>query len=225
MKYLYFAVFALMKNGYQIDIALISKPANRAQDIKTFLNDPRIDGELYAYLLSLSFGDKGKTIVRKSTIPTFTALGEMLSADPQAKPITRQTIATHFRYLVERGYLRETENKEGYYVLNPDKQFIQIPLDTLQYLLNCTNSFVIKVYTYLGTCWGVNRAQYTFTIKELCQHLGIDYKKNHKRISYILDLLEKLKLIQIQIIYSKEILPYMILKNFSFECPKEEEWR
>lgn len=31
-----------------------SFPANRTMDIKTFLNDPKIDSELYAYLLSLS---------------------------------------------------------------------------------------------------------------------------------------------------------------------------
>lgn len=34
-----------------------SFPANKELNIKTFLNDPKIDSELYAYLLSLSKGD------------------------------------------------------------------------------------------------------------------------------------------------------------------------
>lgn len=36
-------------------------PADCSLDIKTFLNDAKMDGELYSYLLTLSKGIKDKT--------------------------------------------------------------------------------------------------------------------------------------------------------------------
>ena len=56
--------------------------------ILTFLNDPKIDGELYAYLLSLSIGEEKETRVYKDTIPTKTELAIIL-APPNSKPLTR----------------------------------------------------------------------------------------------------------------------------------------
>ena len=35
-------------------------PSDTTMEIKTFLNDPKVDGELYALLLSLSKGEKDK---------------------------------------------------------------------------------------------------------------------------------------------------------------------
>lgn len=46
-----------------------SFPANKELDIKTFLNDPKIDGELYAYLLALSKGVQGRTVLNKKDLP------------------------------------------------------------------------------------------------------------------------------------------------------------
>lgn len=150
--------------------------------------------------------------MKKNVIPTYTRLGELLGS--HKKPITRQTIATHFKYLLSQGYLQETEDKTGYYILNPDKYYFNIPLDTLKYLINNTNNFVIKVYIYLGTCWNINPQHYEFTLKELCEHLGLNYKNYCSRIRDNLDLLLKLGLIDINTIY-KNNLPYLILSNFT----------
>ena len=46
-------------------------PANTSLDITTFLNNKKIDGELYAYLQSLSYpNEKKETIVLKKSMPT-----------------------------------------------------------------------------------------------------------------------------------------------------------
>lgn len=52
-----------------------SFPANKELDIKTFLNDPKIDGELYAYLLALS----KSFILSKKDLPNQTAIAETLN--------------------------------------------------------------------------------------------------------------------------------------------------
>lgn len=164
--------------------------------------------------MSLSRGIEGQTIVNKKDIPTFTKLGELLNADPSKKAITRQTIASHFKYLITAGYLKEMEDKTGYYILNPDKYYHNIPPETIEYLNHNVNAFVYKVYIYLGVCWNINPKQYKFTIKEICQHLGLNYENHCKRIRNNLDLLIKLKLIDIDIVYENN-LPYMILSNYT----------
>lgn len=47
-------------------------PADTSLDYETFLNDSKVDGELYAYLLSQSYGDKksGETVVYKANLPS-----------------------------------------------------------------------------------------------------------------------------------------------------------
>lgn len=154
-------------------------------------------------------------MILKKDIPTFTKLGEFLSADPR-KPITRQTMSTHFKYLITKNYLQETEDQLGYYILNPDRLYFNIPLNTLQYLIENTNSFVIKVYIYLGTCWNIKPERYELTIKEICEHLGVQYNNYHSRIRNNLDLLIKLGLIDIDVVYKSNLhLPYMVLRKFT----------
>lgn len=54
-------------------------PANT--DLKmeiSFLKDPKIDAELYAYLQSLSFPDEGETVVAKIDIPTQAKVAEKI---------------------------------------------------------------------------------------------------------------------------------------------------
>lgn len=164
--------------------------------------------------MALSKGVDGQTIVNKKDIPTFTKLGELLNADPSKKAITRQTIATHFKYLITAGYLKETEDGTSYYILNPDKYYHNIPPETIEYLNHSVNGYVYKVYIYLGVCWNINPGQYKFTIKEICQHLGLNYENFCKRIRDNLDLLIKLELIDIDIIYENN-LPYMILSKYT----------
>ena len=65
-----------------------SFPSDTSMDIKTFLNDNYVDAELYAYLLSISKGEKeidkegkkkGKTYVLLGDIPPQKKLAEILN--------------------------------------------------------------------------------------------------------------------------------------------------
>lgn len=192
-----------------------SFPSNTSMDLKTFLNDPKINGELYAYLLSISFGIKdeagnGITYVSKSDCPSLTKIGEKIHK-------CRQTTAKHFDYLIKKGYLINQEDK--YIIINPEDYFFKIPLDTLQYLIDTVKEEVIKIYIYLGTKYSYKPKEYIFTNKELCEHLGLQYRNNSTRITNILDILKKVGLIDFIVVLDENQRPYMKLTYFTTECP------
>lgn len=122
-------------------------PANPKMDCLTFLNDKKINGELYAYLqeLSIAVGREcyRMTIVKKDSLPTQSVMCEKLGIK------SPKTLRTHIDYLKQMGYI--IEDDEGNYVL-PEKEdiFLMLPLDTLKYLNNNCRDHVIKIYVYLG---------------------------------------------------------------------------
>lgn len=194
-----------------------SFPSNTTLDLKTFLNDPKINAELYAYLLSISSGMKdangrGITYIRKVDFPTATKLGEKIHK-------CRQTVSKHLKYLIEKGYLIAQEDQ--YIILNPEDYYFKIPLDTLQYLLDTVKEEVVKVYIYLGVRYGTKPGEYLFTNKELCDHLGLNYQNNSGRITNILDALNKFGLINFSIIFDEQNHPYMKLTYFTTKCPAQ----
>lgn len=194
-----------------------SFPADRGLDIRTFLNDPKIDGELYAYLLGLSMGIDGQTVLMKKDLPNQSTIADFTSCK------TRQTVAAHLNYLKTRGYIRE--EKDRYILLNPEKYYFNIPLETIQYLLATVKELVIKIYLYLGASNNINPGNYAFTLKELCEHLGVSYTSQNGRtkIKCGLDILEKLELINYVVLYDKKKMPYMKLTKFSLSCPIKEK--
>lgn len=190
-------------------------------EIKTFLNDPKVDGELYALLLSLSKGekdkkeDKGETRTYKSDIPSQTEIAKIISPSPD-KILTRQTISAHFKYLLSKGYLIE---KKDYYILpKVEKMYFKIPLDTLEFLLYSVKEGVIKTYIYLGQRNNYKPNQYVFTIKEICEHLGLNYKNNYKAVSAWITVLQNLGLIDIVSFYQEGKPVYRLIK-FSVDKP------
>ena len=66
------------------------------------------------------------------------------------------------------------------YYCRKESHFQLIELDTLRYLVNTSNSEVIKVYAYL-----LNKSQnfvnYSFTGKELAIAIGYDYKQKNTK--------------------------------------------
>lgn len=74
----------------------------------------------------------------------------------------------YLKYLETNHYLQK--EKDRYIILNPEDYFFQIPLDTLQYLLDTVKEMTIKVYIYLGTRYQQS-SSYLFTLKELCYYL------------------------------------------------------
>lgn len=184
--------------------------------IKTFLNDPKADAELYAYLLSMSIGQDGETRVYKNNLPTQT-----LIATDILHYKSRRTVINHLNYLKEQKYVID---KDEYYLLpNKEKMYFKIPQELLTFFLTTVKEPVIKTYIYLGQRNNYKPKQYIFTLKEICEHLGLNYKKNCEAIKNYLFILEQLELIKIARFYEGKA-PKMRLTDFSTELPKRKEY-
>lgn len=185
--------------------------------IKTFLNDPKIDAELYSYLLVQSIGENSETRTYKKFLMTTQEIAEKVLHKK-----SRKTVTTHLKYLIENNYIQD--KGEYYLLLNPEKMYFKVPQELLSFLLNTVQEPVIKTYIYLGQRNNYKPEGYIFTVKELCEHLGLSYAKNYKAIKDYLIILTKLELIDYEIIYQNK-LPYMKLTKFSVDCPKgKEKW-
>ena len=184
--------------------------------IKTFLNDPKADAELYAYLLSMSRGIEGETRVYKDSLPIQSVIAtEILHYK------SRRTVINHLNYLKEQKYIID---QDKYYLLpNKEKMYFKIPQDLLSFFIDTVKEPVIKTYIYLGQRNNYKPKQYVFTLKEICEHLGLYYQKNSEIIKNYLFILEQLELIKIVKFYEGKT-PKMRLVNFSTELPKRKNY-
>lgn len=184
--------------------------------IKTFLNDPKADAELYAYLLSMSKGIEGETRVYKDSLPIQSVIAtEILHYK------SRRTVINHLNYLKEQKYIID---QDKYYLLpNKEKMYFKIPQDLLSFFIDTVKEPVIKTYIYLGQRNNYKPKQYVFTLKEICEHLGLYYQKNSEIIKNYLFILEQLELIKIVKFYEGKT-PKMRLVNFSTELPKRKNY-
>ena len=169
-------------------------PAETTLDSLTFLNDKKINGELYALLQGISNYDvidkkshQFSTYVMKKIMPSQSKMCEILGIK------SPKTLRTHLNYLIEQGYL---EDKGDRYIL-PEMEniYFLIPLKTLKYLNDNCKEHVIKIYVYLGQRykWSLDKGtMYEFTLEELGNHIGIKVKNNsrgYEIINNALDLL------------------------------------
>ena len=163
-------------------------PAQVSMEVKTFLNDKKINGELYAYFQSISYAKDGRTIVYKSQLPTQTKIAEKLGC-------SARTYQRHRDYLLAQKYLIE----EGPVYVLPNKEdvFLMIPLNTLKFLNDTLQEHVIKIYTYLGQRWKYKGDEWNFTYDELIEHLGLSKssERTNEKIKNALLCLKKLGLI------------------------------
>lgn len=165
-------------------------PATVSLELTTFLNDKKVDGELYALFQEYSKPDDQKrTIVNKKDLPTQAEICKKLGIK------SPKTYRAHRDYLMSQGYIVEYDK---YYVLpNKEEIFFMIPLATLQFLNDTIKEQVIKVYIYLGQRWKYKK-DYSFTIKEIGQHIGIKVDNDMRAYAIVnnaLLCLEKLGLI------------------------------
>lgn len=186
--------------------------------ILTFLCDPKVDGELYAYILSQSIGKDQETRTYKSNLlPVAKIATEILGIK------SRQTVYNHLNYLLEQEYI---EDKGDYYLIHnkKEKQYFNIPNDLIIYFQDVVKQPVIKTYIYLGQRNNYKPGQYVFTIKEICEHLGLSYnqERNRTMVKNCLQALIDFKLISIAYFYEGKA-PKMRLTHFSYEKAYEEE--
>lgn len=165
-------------------------PATISSDTLTFINDKKIDAELYAILQGLS--EKyltGETVVYKKTLPTQSNLCKQLHIS------SPKTYRAHLNYLIEKGYVVE---EEQYYVL-PNKEDIYqlIPLETIRYLNNNCKEHVYKIYIFLTQMYNWKRASgeyYIFNSDQLGKAVGLKIKNYSKGYEIINDALTLLSL-------------------------------
>lgn len=193
-------------------------PANTTLQQQTFLNDKKINGELYGLLQGLSEHDDTGTYVLKKKLPTQTKICEIIGIK------SPKTLRVHLKYLIEQGYV--VEEKDKYYLPLSEDIYLLIPLDTVNYLNDNCKEHVYKIYIYLGQRWKWAQARkepYIFTLKEIGEHIGINTKQDivmYRQINNALALLTNSGLIDYQEQYQGKI-PYHILTSYSFNYKKK----
>ena len=172
----------------------------------TFLKDPHIDAELYAYLQSMSYPDEGVTIVLKSDLPSQAAMAEKIGVK------STKTFRSHLQYLIETGYVED--NGDHYVLPNIEDIYLLLPLETIQFITDTIKESVIKVYIYLGQRWGYKKG-YVFTQEEIAQHLGMKLAGNpraQQMIHNALDLLKDVELIDFENFFDGKSPRYRLTK-------------
>lgn len=149
----------------------------------TFLNDKKIDAELYALFQSLSKCEDGVTYVYKWDIPKQTEICSLVGVK------SAKTYRAHLAYLIETKYLIEEE--ERYRLPNVESIYLLLPLPTLQYMKDVFKDSVVKVYIYLGQKWK-NNIDKEFTYEEIASHVGIKIAGNSRGYEQIRNMLNVL---------------------------------
>lgn len=176
-------------------------PADTTLDRPTFLNDKKIDGDLYTVLLDLAdfkFIDERLDIVpeiylSKKKMPTKKALATTLGIKSTA------TITTKLNYLIEKHYLVQDEDPESdvlyYFDFSLEKSFLKVPNETITFLKDNCQKHVTKIYIYLMQKFKFAKTKgkpYIFSTKEIGTHIGISvehYSEGYRKINNALELL------------------------------------
>ena len=148
---------------------------DKTKDTKHFLNDKKINTQLYAYFQNASYAvdikdDKGKVIghetrVNVKDIPSqrklTTMIGDFRPQDDGTivfKHISREKLRNDWNYLFSPSvsnvycpYIRLSEDGT-YYILDEKERYgVLIPQPIVQYLVAGFSNYAIKIYLYLYT--------------------------------------------------------------------------
>lgn len=187
-------------------------PADVTLEELTFLNDKKIDAEIYTYFQICSYPKDGETRAYKKDLGTQKEICEILKTC--GKSMSVMTYQRHLKYLIEAGYVIE---KKEYYVLPPkENSYLLLPLRTLKFIQRTLKKPVNKVYAYLGQRWKYKQG-YLFTRQELAEHTGMKLDNNSEAYETINDYLDNLRnngLIDFEQVYYNKI-PYLKLTDWS----------
>ena len=196
-------------------------PANTSLEELTFLNDKKVNGELYALLQGLS--DYQVIDQENNIFKTYVPKSKMLKQSEMCRILgisSPKTLRAHLTYLMEQGYV--IKEGDDYVLPEMENIYFLIPLQTLNYLRDNCKEHVIKIYVYLGQKYKqalYSGKQYEFTLEELGNHIGLKIK-NHSRgyemINNVLDLLCNSELID-YVSYFDGASQKKKLTKFSFE--------
>lgn len=198
-------------------------PADTTLTEPTFLNDKKVDGELYAYLQSISMPVENEG--KMETRVYFKNMATQAKICEKVKIKSPKTYKVHLNYLIENGYI---EVKDDYYLLNnKENAFLMIPLETLQFLVDVVQEHIIKIYVYLGQRYKYGLTlgkQWEFTIQEVADHVGLKLDgtpRSYAIINHALEALSSFGLISYVSFFDGKA-PKKKLTGFSFEYKKPE---
>lgn len=192
-------LYRKLKNKGGEEVVSKRFPASTSMDYLTFLNDKRIDAELYALMQEYSFPYEGGTRVDHTKFLTQAEICDKLEIK------SPKTLRTHLNYLIETGYVKM--DGKDFILPNCEDIYMLIPLETLRYLNYNCKDHVMKVYIYLGQRYKYAKAlnrNYLFTLTEIGEHLGLGIKHHgsvYNHINYALEILENSGLIKYQKYY------------------------
>lgn len=193
-------------------------PADTALEELTFLNNKRIDAEIYTYFQCCSYPKKNKTIAYKKDLGTQNEICEILR--DYGAQMSLATYKRHLNYLIEQGYIIE---EKDYYVLpNKEQVYLLLPLETLKFIQDTLKTPVIKTYIYLGQRWKYKQG-YLFTKKELAEHTGVklnNHSNPYIKINNYLDVLKNNGLIDFEPVTVQDI-HYLKLTKWSTDYYKQ----
>lgn len=203
-----------------------------------FMKDKKIYANMWAFLQTISYLSKDKQRFVYKTHFTMKEMHETIATEEKGKlNPSLSTVKNVWKLFKEIGLVKEGKiedlsgNAVDVYILSQDFEIFQpIPLQTLSFLINVSNSNVIKVYAYLLNKYKwkqKGKEWYSFTIKELLSAIGYSYKnENVKMMTDILEMLKAIQLIDYQISYYKQPnkppIPMHILTIAREYKPKEE---
>ena len=154
---------------------------------------------LYGYLQSMSKwdGEKGhyRYILKQDLI--FQKIAKDLVKN-QNKTLSRQTVATRFKKMIELGLILDSNDK--YELINLDINDIAlVPKETLDLMLDVFNDHTISIYVYLLSRFIANNNEgYTCLMRHLKGQIGLSQEDNraNKKIVNILWTLQKIGLLK-----------------------------
>lgn len=158
-------------------------PAELSTKEKIFLNDDKVDANLYGYLqIKSEINSKEEAVVKKYNLPTQVEICHSLGIK------SPKTLRVRLNYLMQAGYV---EDREDEYYLPTQESIIRIPSRIVSKLIN--EKHLLKVYIYLALKWQYSQKTYHFTLTEIEQNLGI-YGTNCSNANIIIrSNLEKLR--------------------------------
>lgn len=150
---------------------------------------------LYGYLQTISYMKNNRCRYFKKKDVNFTKLGQKFN-------LTRQTISTRFKHLIDIGLVQEFSADE-YELIVLDRDYASlIPFNTVEVLVNSLSENCINTYIYLFNRYYANGlSEFEFTIGQIKTFIGISNKtrSNDKTITDILMVLQKLGLIEYEL--------------------------
>lgn len=193
----------------------IQANSRQVPSIKSYTAEKKYSDLLYGVLQEMSeLGvEKGEKIryVKQSDV-SYSSLGARIG-------LTRQTVATKFKYLINVGLIVADDVRKIYILKNLDKAVSSlIPFDTLRKLNNTLSHNSISTFVYLmNRYFAEGQHSYIVTLRQIKEFLGLatTTSSNDEVVKDILQVLKLLGLIDYEKVFVEETKSMFQVKRVS----------